>query len=476
MGESQSGGGVDTDVGGAGRDEPSTNYGQSPGAMGGRQPNTVPDVQPSIYGRSFDPGVYSEPETSIVPSFDGAMGSGASTNAALRDNFAFTRGIAALTGEPSPGQTSDGSYMASPSPRGNPMSFATPPQQDSIDRAMFFEPSGGTGVTPEQVRSERMMAEPASSYVSPRVVSEFLGGNYDVTDPYAPMGSGMETRSNLFPVQLGGGQLPTGGFQNIIDRPPSGFQNVIDRPPSDFQNVVEGPSQGFQNVIDRPQQGFQNVIDGPSPSFQNIIDRPPSGFQNIIGAAAPVGNPMSFAGTAKNPMSVPTDEATTLANLVTTGKTGNQKQEAQKLGFIDYVKKLGKDMSGLSFSDIVGAVGDFLRGDPNYKGPSAAQQQLMGVPGPGPFVGGGVPSPSGPAAQSTGGMAKDPCPPGFRFDATLQQCVPIVAPAAPAPVAGTAPVAPTPATGGISNIPNAYPFTLTPPIGAPIGNIAPVRS
>ena len=75
MGESQSGGGVDTDVGGAGRDEPSTNYGQSPGAMGGRQPNTVPDVQPSIYGRSFDPGVYSEPETSIVPSFDGAMGS-----------------------------------------------------------------------------------------------------------------------------------------------------------------------------------------------------------------------------------------------------------------------------------------------------------------------------------------------------------------------------------------------------------------
>ena len=81
-----------------------------------------------------------------------------------------------------------------------------------------------------------------------------------------------------------------------------------------------------------------------------------------------------------------------------------------------------------------------------------------------------------------GGMAmpaKDPCPPGFRFDPTLQQCVPIIAPNTPTdtttptatpttPAPGTSP----PAAGGIAN---AYPFTLTPPIGAPVGNLPPVR-
>jgi hypothetical protein len=95
--------------------------------------------------------------------------------------------------------------------------------------------------------------------------------------------------------------------------------------------------------------------------------------------------------------------------------------------------------------------------------------------GPGPYVGGGVPSPS----AEMGGGAPSPiqCPPGFKFDPVQNICVPIVAPAPPVttpPAPGT--TAPAPATGGISNIPNVYPFTLTPPIGAPIGNIAPVRS
>jgi hypothetical protein len=93
--------------------------------------------------------------------------------------------------------------------------------------------------------------------------------------------------------------------------------------------------------------------------------------------------------------------------------------------------------------------------------------------GPGPYVGGGVPSPSGVG----GAPSPIQCPPGFKFDPVLNQCVPIVAPAPPVttpPAPGT--TAPAPATGGISNIPNVYPFTLTPPIGAPIGNIAPVRS
>ena len=75
--------------------------------------------------------------------------------------------------------------------------------------------------------------------------------------------------------------------------------------------------------------------------------------------------------------------------------------------------------------------------------------------------------------------AKDPCPPGFRFDPTLQQCVPIIAPNTPTDTT-TTPTTPTtpapgtspPAAGGIAN---AYPFVLTPPIGAPVGNLPPVR-
>jgi hypothetical protein len=170
-----------------------------------------------------------------------------------------------------------------------------------------------------------------------------------------------------------------------------------------------------------------------------------------------------------------TDEATTLANLVTTGKTGNAKQEAQKKTIGQRLQELGKKISDFSFSDLKGFIGDVLRGDPNYKGPSAAQLQLAQVPGPGPYVGGGVPSPS----AEMGGGAPSPiqCPPGFKFDPVMNVCVPIVAPAPPVtttPAPGT--TAPAPATGGISNIPNVYPFTLTPPIGAPIGNIAPVRS
>ena len=124
-------------------------------------------------------------------------------------------------------------------------------------------------------------------------------------------------------------------------------------------------------------------------------------------------------------------------------------------------------------------IGSVLRGDSSFKGtPSSAidpfAQQGMG---PGPAVGGGAPSPSG-----GGGMpmpAKDPCPPGFRFDPTLQQCVPIIAPNTPTDTT-TTPTTPTtpapgttpPAAGGIAD---AYPFVLTPPIGTPVGNLPPVR-
>ena len=126
-------------------------------------------------------------------------------------------------------------------------------------------------------------------------------------------------------------------------------------------------------------------------------------------------------------------------------------------------------------------ISGIFRGDPNFKGtPSSAidpfAQQGMG---PGPFVGGGVPSPSGGGGGGMAAPAKDPCPPGFRFDPTLQQCVPIIAPNTPTdtttPTATPTTPAPgvtPPAAGGIAN---AYPFVLTPPIGAPVGNLPPVR-
>jgi len=109
----------------------------------------------------------------------------------------------------------------------------------------------------------------------------------------------------------------------------------------------------------------------------------------------------------------------------------------------------------------------------------------MGVPGPGPEVGGGVPSPSGggdaggapqnPIYSETPAetvMKKDPCPPGFKLDPILNQCMPIVKAAPTPPPVPTLPQPTAPTGGGIANV---YPFTLTPPAGAPIGTVAPIR-
>tara|TARA_R100001510_G_scaffold28572_1_gene25236 strand:+ start:121 stop:1266 length:1146 start_codon:yes stop_codon:yes gene_type:complete len=142
-------------------------------------------------------------------------------------------------------------------------------------------------------------------------------------------------------------------------------------------------------------------------------------------------------------------------------------------------KSLGDFISNLSASDALKYFEDFLKGDPNFKGPSPAQQDLFNVPGPGPEVGGGVPSPSGggdaggvPQTPAEKVMEKDPCPPGFRLDPILNQCMPIVKSAPTPPPMPTLPQPTTPTGGGIANV---YPFTLTPPAGAPIGTVAPIK-
>jgi len=506
MGESQSGGGVDTDVGGAGRDVGGANYGQSPGAMGGRQPNTVPDVRPSIYGKSFDPGVYSEPETSIVPSFDGPMGSGASTNAAVRDLQRFGSGIAALTGGSRPEQTFSPSFTPSSSTSGT-----MPTVQGPADRRMSFSPSGGTGVSPEQVRSERMFAEPA--YVSlynnpdPMILQPDSVPFYDDMGGRRFIPPGSDTG---FPPDAPAYD-PTDATDAALRRAVPALNASYNRAPYPMGGGTSRPDYNINN-LEAGRPGMDDLLGDPLIYAQDrpIDRRPRPDADEMTRYVSPIGfdtrdmgrdasrpdfvfdygyGSMPFGkGDTRNEAldavgtdffgegtlgSLGTDEATTLANLVTTGKKGNAKQEAQKKTIGQRLQELGKKISDFSFSDFIGFVGDVLRGDPNYKGPSEAQLQLAQVPGPGPAVGGGVPSPSGVG----GAPSAIQCPPGFKFDPVQNICVPIVAPAPPVttpPAPGT--TAPAPATGGISAIPNVYPFTLTPPIGAPIGNIAPVRS
>tara|TARA_Y100001937_G_scaffold84698_1_gene114573 strand:+ start:140 stop:1603 length:1464 start_codon:yes stop_codon:yes gene_type:complete len=484
MGDATSGGGVDTDVGGAGQDTgggrdtspsysdlgqspgamggsaPATpSYGMSPGAMGGRIPGVVPDVKPSIYGRAFDPGVYSQPETSIVPSFDGPFGSGASTNAAVRELQRFGRGIASLSGTTAPDTSDDGPSQISASP----VTASIPTVQAPAPDIIGFEPKGGTGVSPETVISRRGMPD-QPIYVSPNVVKEFLGGDYDVVDRFAPRGMGMETRSDLFPSQLGGGEL---------DLNQRGFQNIIDR-----------PSQDFQNIIDRPQQGFQNIIDPLQTVYQRGFT-PGEDVGMLYGRGFTPGQDMGVLyqrgftpGQDIGALYGRGFDPTRIASLLQSGKKGTKQEEAQKKTIGQRLQELGKKISDFTFSDLVDYIGGVLRGDPNFKGtPSSAidpfAQQGMG---PGPAVGGGAPSPSG--GGGGGGMpmpAKDPCPPGFRFDPTLQQCVPIIAPNTPTDTTTTSTTTTTPAPPATGGIADAYPFVLTPPIGTPVGNLPPVR-
>ena len=187
-----------------------------------------------------------------------------------------------------------------------------------------------------------------------------------------------------------------------------------------------------------------------------------------------------FSSTATQDFPPPgPGNAARIASLLQSGKKGTKQEEAQKKTIGQRLQEIGKKISDFTFSDLVDYIGGVLRGDSNFKGtPSSAidpfAQQGMG---PGPFVGGGAPSPSG-----GGGMAmpaKDPCPPGFRFDPTLQQCVPIIAPNTPTDTTTTPTTPTTPATGttppAAGGIADAYPFVLTPPIGAPVGNLPPVR-
>ena len=465
MGEG-TGGGVDTDVGGAGLDtggdrDTSPSYGQSPGAMGGR----VPDVQPTVM-KSFDPGVYSQPVSPSVMAGNPAIPSLA-TNDAYQANLDFLSGIRSLAGGQSPGAMGGRIGDDSPTFSSQPdPSTALPLRVDTQAKPRIrFNP-----VTNELLRDQTgrvifndMSRQPTRTMIAADEtgterqafrmlpINEPKGGGRILpeleADPFAPLG--------------GTGVSPETVRSRRFDEPDPGaivgpLQTMYQRGFTPGEDVGALYGRGFT-----PGEDIGAL-------YGRGFDPTPSGA--LTQAALPAGRP---AVIDKQPKTDANAAAAKLAALARSGgaKTKEELNLVQRFG--RFLQGLGKGISNFQMSDIF----EFLRGDPNYKGPSPAQQQLMGVPGPGPAVGGGAPSPSG-----GGGMpmpAKDPCPPGFRFDPTLQQCVPIIAPNTPTDTT-TTPTTPTtpapgttpPAAGGIAD---AYPFVLTPPIGTPVGNLPPVR-
>ena len=459
MGESQSGGGVDTDVGYAGTsgtrepDSPRSysNLGQSPIAMGGRPaPTPAPEVQtssvdmPLLNDQDMSRNFFvNRASRSLMDLFGGSTPSatqtddrgpsGADLGAVSVDDNQFNKGLASLTGTRASSPMSDfPSYMTSPragtdtrdenldatDPTMAALRRAVPALNASYNRAPY--PVGGGTSRPDFVFDYGYGSMPFDQ-----------GDTRDMGRDASP----------LFPPDAPGlidaRQRPAGGGDPLL------FQD----------SRIMGMSPGAMGGRAPSYNMSPGAMGGLAPDEGEFYKGP--GFND--GATALLG--------------VASGEAERISNLAKSNKPKTQEELniIQRLG--RFLKGVGKNISNFEMNDIF----EFLRGDPNYKGPSAAQLQLAQVPGPGPYVGGGVPSPSG----GMGGGAPSPiqCPPGFKFDPVQNICVPIVAPAPPVtttPAPGT--TAPAPATGGISAIPNVYPFTLTPPIGAPIGNIAPVRS
>jgi len=459
MGDVTSGGVQDdaaanADISGGGGDtSPSTpaslGFGGARGDIVARDTTPAPNVQPSRIAFNNQPisgqgpvntfsrylQTFTEPVTDFFTGgaqTDDRGPSGADVGAVSVDDNQFNQGLASLTGTRDASPMSDfPSYMSSP-------------RADT-----------DTDTTMAALR---------------RGAPALIASNQRDVD----QGMMMETRPNLFPQELGGGTIaspPRSGFQNIID--------PIRTSPIDFVfDYGFGTAGSPQSPEDfrREEEKIASMTGGA----RNIIyplQNPTLGEGALTQAALPAARPAVIDTQPKTDANA---AAARIASLLQSGKKGTQQEEAQKKTIGQRLQEIGKKISDFTFSDLVNYIGGVLRGDSNFKGtPSSAIDPFarQGM-GPGPFVGGGVPSPSG----GGGGMAmpaKDPCPPGFRFDPTLQQCVPIIAPNTPTDTT-TTPTTPTtpapgtspPAAGGIAN---AYPFVLTPPIGTPVGNLPPVR-
>ena len=477
MGEG-TGGGVDTDVGGAGQDtgggrdtSPSTptslGFGGARGDIVARDTTPAPNVQPSFtyeapvittdperdFGRSglfsfFTPKIDAAMSYSDPGQFSRPLGSGPVNQ--------FTQGLAALTG--GGGGAGDGpSFGAQESPgyQPDPTTYANVPESINQTRIrdLYRQDSPSLG-------GARFGSPEQQAYGSGRM----FPANVGFTSPSAPTVDQTSPLDFVFDYGFG-----TAGSPQIDarQRPDPNEMTMFERTTAtqDFPPIV-GPLR----TIDARQSPDPNEINMFSSTATQDFPPPEPGLPSgaLTQVALPASRPsdaVMLAAAAKNP--------TSQRDFSFREFLGNI---FKNLG--SKAKSVGAFISGLSAEKLQEYAEQFLAGGANQKASTVGMdpfaQQGMG---PGPFVGGGVPSPSGDGGGGMAMPAKDPCPPGFRFDPTLQQCVPIIAPNTPTdtttpPPAPTPPAPTPPAAGGIAD---AYPFVLTPPIGTPVGNLPPVR-
>ena len=353
---------------------------------------------------------------------------------------------------------------------------------------------GGSEYTPDGGASA---SKPSSTYS----YSDLSGSPFDNTGPskptYTPTSYSDLGKSPGFPgpatpvptvsPPMSPFQLGFGGAQKV--------PNYMD----DLNTLMGGGGSSADasavSVSDQPSSFSYSDL-GPSPA-----DKLPGKPSPVVGPGEPsdemVGLPLVTQPLAK-PSVVDEQPQVTAAqaeaaqnqfDALTSLRNPKTEQDFSFLGFVGNIfkglgsgaKSLGDFISNLSASDAFKLFNDFLKGDPNFKGtPSSEIDPFAATPGPGPAVGGGMPSPSGGGGDAGGVpqtpaetvMKKDPCPPGFKLDPILNQCMPIVKSAPTPPPMPTLPQPTTPTGGGIANV---YPFTLTPPVGAPVGTVAPIK-
>jgi len=383
-----------------------------------------------------------------------------------------------------------------------------PTVQGPAPSVMGFEPFGGTGVSPEQFRSERMMTEPAYASLynnpDPMILQQ------DSVPFYEDMGG-----RRFIPPSSDTGFPPDAPAYDPTDATDAALRRAVPTLMAsnapDFVTMGGGtstpPPQDFQNIIDKPQQGFQNVIVGDSPGAMGgrpadpfaIFppdapglarqlgkgDRRPPGLdmpefnartEDEIGMT-PIYNKLRgmSAYDVQDPLGSGGYEA--MAKKVSDLASGKTKAETkedlnilQKFG--RWLQGVGKGVSDFGMDDIKAF---FTQGGPG----GGAQLIPFTQDTSHPYGGGGGGGASG-SVGSVGSATPIQCPPGFKFDPVQNVCVPIVAPKPPVatpPVTTTPAPGTTAATGGIANLQtDKYPFTLTPPVGVQIGNLEPVRA
>jgi hypothetical protein len=292
----------------------------------------------------------------------------------------------------------------------------------------------------------------------------------------------------------GGGSSADASSVSVSDQPSS----VLGVP--DFVAIGGGTSKPDTRPRPDPDEitksGRPDFVFDYMPGFtpQTITDQPPISFDDTSTSLPIVSQPLakpSFVDQQPQVTATQADAAQKQFDALTSLKNPKTDQDFSFLGFVGNIfkglgsgaKSLGDFISNLSSSDAFKLFNDFLIGDQNFKGtPSSEIDPFAATPGPGPEVGGGVPSPSGtgtdmpvttmPDTPAETVIKKDPCPPGFKLDPILNQCMPIVKSAPTPPPMPTLPQPTAPTGGGIANV---YPFTLTPPVGAPVGTVAPIR-